>query len=130
MEGNGGKIAVSSGSGRSCTQHKGYHKEEWPVAVEGLKAELELSAQEEQALLNAARREEGRGQHFKQMTNDNKITAHYFAYHTVCHGETIDLIYGKHEESMEVSGAAAALPSQNCIQYNGTNFAVWPPASP
>ena len=46
------------------------------------------------------------------------------------HGDKIDVIYGKHEESMEVSGDAIPLPSQNCIQYDGRIFSVWPPALP
>ena len=110
--------------------HKGYSKAEWPTAVTRLQAELRLSQEDEAALLNAGLREEGKAQHFREKNSGNRMTIEYIAYHTVCHDDKIDVVYGKHEESMEVSGEVTALLSQNCIQYNGTLFAVWPQASP
>eukprot|EP00435_Cladocopium_sp_Y103_P035040 s656_g9.t1 len=129
VEKQGGKITVSSGSGRSLVDHKGYKKEEWPDVVKGLSSELGLSEDERDALLNAGRRVEGKSQHLRQKTIGNKIVTQFTAYHTVCHGDLIDVVYGKHEESMEVSGGTS-LPMVNCIQYGDTLFAVWPPASP
>ena len=76
-------------------------------------------------------RDDGKAVHFMQQKHTGKrITTTYAAYHTVMHGDKIDVIYGKHEESMEVSGEAIPLPSQNCIQYDGRIFSVWPPALP
>ena len=126
----GGKITMSSGSGRSLVDHKGYRKEEWHDVVKGLSIELGLSEGEKDALLNAGRRAEGKAQHFRQNIVGNKIVTQFTAYHTVCHDDLIDVVYGKHEESMEVSGGATSLPSENRIQYDETLFAVWPPASP
>eukprot|EP00438_Fugacium_kawagutii_P002774 Skav202258 [mRNA] locus=scaffold1417:379124:381176:+ [translate_table: standard] len=127
VEKNGGKITGNSGSGPYVIEHKGYSKDAWPQAVEGLKSEFGLSEPEAQALLNAARREEGKCQHFQQTTKGKKTTTAFVAYHTICQDDQIDLIFGKYEASMEVIGAP---PRENCIQYNGTNLAVWPPASP
>eukprot|EP00435_Cladocopium_sp_Y103_P032443 s656_g8.t1 len=72
---------------------------------------------------------DGKAQHFREDIVGNKIVTQFFAYHIVRRGDLIDVVYGKHKESMEVSGGPS-LPSQNCIQYNGNLFAVWPPASP
>eukprot|EP00438_Fugacium_kawagutii_P002777 Skav202261 [mRNA] locus=scaffold1417:410635:415015:+ [translate_table: standard] len=130
VEKNGGKVTVNSDSVRNVLEHKGYKKDRWPVVVERFKFELRLSEPEAQALLNAAEREEGNGQEFHQTTHGNNTTTVFIAYHTICQDDKIHLIIGKHEASMEVSGTATALPSQNCILYNGTNFAAWPPASP
>ena len=130
VEKKGGKISVSSGSGRSLIDHKGYKKEDWPAVVKGLQAELGLSEEAAGALRNAALRDEGKSQHFREKNSGNQMTIQYISYHTVSHDDKIDLVFGKHEESMEVSGEVAALPSENCIQYNGALFAVWPPASP
>ena len=126
VEKEGGKITVSSGSGRSLVDHKGYKKEEWPGVVDRLAKELRLSEEQKEGLLNAVCRDDGKGQSFLQEMVGNKIVTQFTAYHTVCHGDKIDVVYGKHEESMEVSGGAASLPSENCIQYNDTLFAVWP----
>ena len=126
----GGKIIVSSGG--SLVDHKGYKKEEWPDVVKGLSMELGLSDDEREALLNAGRRAEGKAQHVRQKITGSistKIVTEFTAYHTVCRDDLIDVVYGKHVESMEVSGATS-LPSENCIQYNDTLFAVLPMASP
>ena len=130
VEKKGGKITVSSGAGRSLVDHRGYQKANWSAAVTGLQAELGLSKEEEAALQNAALRDEGRAQHFREKNNGSKMTIQYISYHTVSHDDKIDVVYGKHEESMEVSGEVTALPGENLIQYNGAQFAVWPPASP
>ena len=130
VEENGGKLAVSSGSGRSLVEHKGYNASQWHNATAGLKAELNLTDLEEKALLNAAMRDEGKAIHYREVKEGNKVTAQHLAYHIVKSDGKIDIIYGKHEESMEVSGAGTSLPSENCIQYDGRTFAVLPPASP
>ena len=133
VEKSGGKVvvcSVSSGSGKSLVNHKGYDASKWKEAVPGLKAELGLTDAETDALLNAEMREEGQAMHYREVQEGNKITATFIAYHTVKRDGKINIIYGKHEESMEVSGAATSLPSENCIQYDGRTFAVWPPASP
>ena len=130
VEKEGGKITVNSGSGRSLVDHKGYKKEEWPGVVDRLAKELRLSEEQKEGLLNAGCRDDGKGQSFLQEMVGNKIVTQFTAYHTVCHGDKIDVVYGKHEESMEVSGGGTSLPSQNCIQYNDALFAVWPPGSP
>ena len=57
----------------------------------------------------------------------HKIVTQFSAYHIVRRGDKIDVVYGKHVESMEVSGGGTSLPSENCIQHNGSLFAVWPP---
>jgi len=133
VEKSGGKVvvcSVSSGSGKSLVNHKGYDASKWKEAVPGLKAELGLTDAEEDALLNAEMREEGQAMHYREVQEGNKTTATFIAYHTVKRDDKINIIYGKHEESMEVSGAATSLPSENCVQYDGRTFAVWPPASP
>ena len=130
MEKKGGKITVSSGSGRSLIDHKGYNKADWPEVVKGLQAELNLSDEDAAALLNAGLRDEGKAVNFRENNSGNKMTIEFIAYHTVCHGDKIDVVYGKHTESMEVSGEMTALPLENCIQYKGSQFAAWPPASP
>lgn len=133
VEKSGGKVvvcSVSSGSGKSLVNHKGYDASKWKEAVPGLKAELGLTDAETDALLNAEMREEGQAMHYREVQEGNKTTATFIAYHIVKRDDKINIIYGKHEESMEVSGAATSLPSENCIQYDGCTFAVWPPASP
>ena len=131
VEDHGGKIVMSTGFGRTCIDHKGYKVEDWPKVVPSLVHELGLSMEDPQAqaLVNAHLREEGKGQHFNETNQDNQISLRYCAYNTVNDGTKIDVLYGKHEETMEVSGAAASLPSGNCIQYDGTTYAVWPLAS-
>ena len=55
MEKEGGKITVSSGSGRSLVDHKGYKKEEWPgEAVDRLALQnLDFPEEQKEGLLNA-----------------------------------------------------------------------------
>lgn len=133
VEKSGGKVvvcSVSSGSGKSLVNHKGYDASKWKEAVPGLKAELGLTDAETDALRNADMREEGQAMHYREVQEGNKTTATITAYHIVKRDDKINIIYGKHEESMEVSGAATSLPSENCIQYDGRTFAVLPPASP
>lgn len=125
----GGKNIVSSGSGPSLVDHKGYKKEDWPAAVQGLAQQMGLSEDERAALQSAGLCEDGKTQHFREDIVGNKIVTQFSAYHIVRHGEVIDVVYGKHKASMEVSGATS-LPSENCIQHNGALFAVWPPGSP
>lgn len=130
VEKEGGQIAVSSGAGRSLVDHKGYRREDWAEAVKGLALQMGLSEDERQAFQSAGLCEDGKAQHFREDIVGNKIVTELSAYHIVRHGDKIHVVYGKHVESMEVSGGATSLPSENCIQYNGTLFAVWPPASP
>ena len=125
----GGKIAMSSGSGRSLVDHRGYPKADWPEAVKGLAQQMKLSEDERAALQSAGLCEDAKAQDFREDIVGNKIVTQFTAYHIVRRGEVIDVVYGKHEESMEVSGGPS-LPSENCIQYNDTLFAVWPPGSP
>ena len=49
VEEHGGKIAVNSGTGRSCIDHKGYTKNEWPEMVPSLMKELGFSPEDPQA---------------------------------------------------------------------------------
>ena len=126
----GGKIAMSSGSGRSLVDHKGYRKELWPAAVKGLAKQMGLSKDQREALQSAGLCEDAKAQHFGEDIVGNKIVTQFSAYHIVRRGDKIDVVYGKHVESMEVSGGGTSLPSENCIQYNDTLFAVWPPGSP
>ena len=130
VEKEGGKIAMSSGSGRSLVDHKGYRKEDWGEAVKGLAKQMGLSEDQREALQSAGLCEDGKAQHFREDIVGNKIVTQFSAYHIVRRGDLIDVVYGKHVESMEVSGGGTSLPSQNCIQYNDTLFAVWPPGSP
>ncbi|CAE7025428.1 unnamed protein product [Symbiodinium sp. KB8] len=132
VEQHGGKIVSSESCGRRFVNHKGYQVQHWDdKAVKGLQQELELKDTDIAPLINAAIRDEGRGAHFiEQKRTGKRITTTYTAYHTVMHGDKIDVIYGKHEESMEVSGEAMPLPSQNCIQYDRVEYSVWPPAHP
>ena len=110
---------------------KAQHDHWRDMAVDGLKQELELKDTDTAPWKNATIRDEGKGAHFiEQKATGKRITTTYTAYHTVMHGDKIDVIYGKHEESMEVSGEATSLPSQSCIQYDGRTFSVWPPAHP
>ncbi|CAE7029221.1 unnamed protein product [Symbiodinium sp. CCMP2592] len=131
VEQSGGKIVVSDSCRRSFVNRKGYLVTHWAEAVEGLKQELQLTDAQTAPLKCATISEEGKGVHFIGNRNAGKgVTTTYLAYHTVMHGDKIDVIYGIHEESMEASGVAASLPSQNCIQYDGRSFSVWPPALP
>ncbi|CAE7258724.1 unnamed protein product [Symbiodinium sp. CCMP2456] len=131
VEQNGGKIVSSESCGRRFVDHKGYQVERWHQAVDGLKQELELWDTEAAPFKNALIRDEGKGVHFIEKTSTGKrIATAYIAYRIVKHDSRIDIIYGKHEESMEVSGEATPLPTQNCIQYDGRTFSVWPPAHP
>ena len=127
VEKEGGKITVSSGSGRSLVDHKGYRKEDWPDAVKGLALQMGLSEDQREALQSAGLCEDGKAQHFCEDIVGNKIVTQFSAYHIVRRGDKIDVVYGKHVESMEVSGGGTSLPSENCIQHNGSLFAVWPP---
>ena len=131
VEKEGGKITVSSGSGRSLVDHKGYRKEDWGEAVKGLALQMGLSKDEREAFQSAGLCEDGKAQHFREDIVGNKIVTQFSAYHIVRRADDkIDVVYGKHVESMEVSGGGTSLPSENCIQYNDTLFAVWPPGSP
>ena len=80
--------------------------------------------------MNAHRRKEAKGQHFTETIEGNRICAQFSTYHIRCDDGQVDVLYGRHVETMEVTGAAESMPSQNCIQYSGFNYAVWPSASP
>eukprot|EP00439_Symbiodinium_sp_Y106_P063650 s1407_g9.t2 len=120
-----GAMELPLSCGRRFVEHKGYRVEHWDEAVKSLQQLLELTDAETAPLKVANLRDDGKAVHFMQQKHTGKrITTTYAAYHTVMHGDKIDVIYGKHEESMEVSGEAIPLPSQNCIQYDGRIFSV------
>lgn len=59
------------------------------------------------------------------------------AYWTLRHGDRINIVYGKHEEAMQMTPTeqnAARPPTplapENCIQHGGRTFSVLPQASP
>ena len=59
------------------------------------------------------------------------------AYWTLRHADRINIVYGKHEEAMQMApteqNAArppTPLPPENCIQHGGRTFSVLPQASP
>ncbi|CAK9058304.1 Uncharacterized protein SCF082_LOCUS31112 [Durusdinium trenchii] len=141
LEQKGGRVVPSSSvSGRSFIDHKGYGAEKWDEAVAGLEKELKLTQAESEALKIASLRREGKGAFHHEERNGNRLKTAYIAYSTVkspaesggdgTSKETIDIVYGKHEETMEISKSVTSLPPENCIQYGGRTFSVWPPGPP
>ncbi|CAK9058297.1 Uncharacterized protein SCF082_LOCUS31106 [Durusdinium trenchii] len=131
VETNGGRVVPSRcGSGRGFIHHKGYKIECWKEAVDGIKDELNLTPEKARGLQNAALLDEGKGVSQNLDREGNKITLSYAAYSTVTHDDKIDIVYGNHVETMEVSPSGTSLPPENCIQYGGRTFSVWPPGPP
>lgn len=129
VEKSGGQI-IPSQRGRSLIDHKGYKLEDWEKVVPGLAVELGLSEQEQSSLLNAAFREEGRGAHFLEKFEGNRLSTTFISYHIFQSDGRINIVYGRHEAMMEAASSGTAFPMENCIRLGGRTFTVLPPASP